>query len=122
MQQPDQFDSLRAGLVSINHDELRVADDQFTRALHAAWTAYFRLVDQLAYLIVYAVTLLNGRARVVLGNVINLCVTVRNSPWEPFEPQAFVPSVRLTSAARFLAQLDLATSCGTHFVFGSSAS
>jgi hypothetical protein len=45
-----------------------------------AWPPHIRVPDQLLHLMGYAVALLDGCAEVILGDVVQLPVTVGNSP------------------------------------------
>jgi hypothetical protein len=73
-----QLDAL--ALNAIDHNERGPADDQLAGAVHPAWPPHIRVPDQLLHLMGYVVALLDGCAEVILGDVVQLPVTVGNSP------------------------------------------
>lgn len=121
VQYPQQFDPLGAGLDAVDRDERRFADNQFSRALLAARPTQFRVLDQPPDVLRDPVALLDGRLGVVLRDVVQLRIPVRDRSGEPYQPQAVLPA-RLSNSARCVAQLASASSFDIHTVFGSSAS
>lgn len=79
------------------------------------------MVDQHADLLFDSVTLADRCQRVVLGNEIELSVAIIDGPFQPDQDQAALPA-RLTSAARFFFQEEVASAADTHCASGASAS
>ena len=122
MQNTQQLDARRSWLNAIDNDKWSPADNQFARTLSAASPADFRVLNQLADLVLDPVALLDGRLWAIVGDVVELRIPALNRLGEPDQLQTLPPSSRLTSLARFVAQLAFASSFETHLVFGSSAS
>ena len=83
MQHAQQFDALGSRPHAVHHDKWRAADNQFARAFPSPWSTHFRVIDQLAYLMLDAVAVFDRRLAVFSGDIVDLCVTVRNCPGEP---------------------------------------
>jgi len=60
MQHAHKLDAFSSRLDAIDHDKGRAANNQLAGALVSPWPAHFRVIDQLAYLVLDSVALLDG--------------------------------------------------------------
>ena len=83
MQQAQQLNA--PAFDSVHHNEGRPTNHQFTRALLAAGSPHLGMLQELVDLVLDAVALVDGGQRVVLGDVIELCVSVIERAFQPYQ-------------------------------------
>ena len=83
MQQAQQLYALGSRPHAVHHDKGRAADNQLARAFASPRSAHFRVIDQLACLALDSIAMFDGRLGIFAGDIVDLCVTVRNRPGKP---------------------------------------